>query len=498
MTNWCIKYYSSADNLGFQSCVAPPDTQTKLLIPSGGIISFTSQSFIDEHPGFSPDVIMSGGMASGSGHVRLHDAADTVIDTVGWGAAANPETFAASAHAAGEVLTRDLSSLAVDTDSNVADFSSGVLLNPIPQSLFEEVIIVDVCGNIDEVQAEPPEGMLVDENGDCFVDVCPLIDGLQIAVPDGYEINENDQCVVLPLEDATLFITELYPNAPSVDDGQEFIELYNPNDRDISLAGYELQLGPSFTKTFVFAGGSLASDEYRAFSDSETGIVLPNSTGQKLRLVSPAGEVVSESELYSNAQDDESWSLIEDQWIWTNQITSNAANKPYLAPAVNEVDGVTSVLAPCPAGKFRNPATNRCKNIESAVSQLAPCDEGEERNPETNRCRKVGGSASSLTPCKPGHERNPETNRCRSVSGSSSDLKPCEDDEERNPDTNRCRKISAVLTSADGSVTDLSVQQTEGQLNWPLIGGTLLLTSGYMVYEWRRELQQRWRLWRQS
>ncbi len=497
VTNWCIKYYSAADNLGFESCLLPPDIQTKLIIPSAGLISFATQGFIDSQTDFQPDVVMSGGMSSDGGHLRLQDSDDVTIDKVGWGPAQNPELFAAIPHETGESLSRsETEGLFIDTDSNIADFSSKELLSVITASLYEEKITVDLCINIEGLQEVLPEGMLSDDQNNCYTDVCPLLEGLQIELPQDYEINAENECVLSPLESATLLITELYPNAPSVDDGQEFIELYNPNDRDINLAGYELQIGPGFTKVFRFTQGEFLANEYQTFTDLETGIVLPNSTGQKLRLINPTGQLVSESELYSNAQEDESWALVEDQWIWTNQITPEASNKPYLEPAVDEVEGVTSVLAPCPVGKFRNPETNRCKNIESAVSQLVPCAAHQERNPETNRCRNITSSSSTLTPCKPGQKRNPATNRCRSISGSTSELVPCDDDEERNPETNRCRKISAVLTSADLSeASDITPLQAEGNLNWPLIAGTMLFTGGYMLFEWRRELRQRWRLW---
>src|SRR5690606_33475446 len=103
------------------------------------------------------------------------------------------------------------------------------------------------------------------------------------------------------------------------------------------------------------------------FSDSETRITLPNSNGIALRLIAPAGNTVSETAVYENSGDDVSWALVDDVWIFTNQITLGAANKPYLQSAVDEVESVTTIYAPCPAGKYRNPETNRCRSIETAL-----------------------------------------------------------------------------------------------------------------------------------
>ncbi|MCA9324386.1 lamin tail domain-containing protein, partial [Candidatus Saccharibacteria bacterium] len=388
------------------------------------------------------------------------------VDRVGWGSTAvKPETAPALPSPAGSLISRDISLTNPDTDNNSIDFTSASLVSPLTMSLYEVAVPVDLCPNIDGLQDIFPEGYLQDVVGDCYFDVCQNIDQLQVSVPTGYVLDGFD-CVEVPLEDKIIFITELLPNAPGNDTGLEYIELYNPNDENVILTGYQLQLGPSFTKTFTIDDRVITPHQYLAFSDSETGFVLPNASGVELRLIAPAGNTVSNSPAYQNAQDDVSWALVEDVWIYTNQITRGSANKPYLQPAIEEIAGVTSVLAPCPAGKYRNPATNRCRTIETAVSQLAPCDEDEFRNPETNRCKKVSSSGSTLTPCEPGYERNPETNRCRKVS------------------------TLGVSSEADLlDVKDVAVESAGGQLNWPVLTATFIATAGYMVYEWRNELR---------
>ncbi len=177
---------------------------------------------------------------------------------------------------------------------------------------------------------------------------------------------------------------------------------------------------------------------------------------------------MSLSNSYQNAEDTLSWALVDDVWIFTNQITPNGANKPYVESAQNEVEGVTSVLAPCPAGKYRNPETKRCRTIETAVSLLTPCDEDEYRSPDTNRCRKVTTASSGLQPCDTGEERNPETNRCRKVS------------------------TLGVKSQTDiAEVADSKVENMAGKPNWGVLSATTLGTVGYMLYEWRRELKMK-------
>lgn len=494
ITEWCIKYTSSTDSSGFSKCLAKPDPVTELWLNAGGIISFATSEFIVANSGFVPDVVFSAGIAATpGGHMRVINNLGTEVDKVGWGSAINPESFASVAHTVGKVLSRDLNSLLIDSDNNLNDFSSQTVLSSISSGLYEKEIIVDVCPNIEDIQAELPVGYMQDESSDCYLDICPNIDGLQIEVEEQYYLDQDSgDCLLVPLEDSILFITELLPNAPSNDAGLEFVEIYNPNTEPIELAGYSLQIGPDFLEKFTFTSGEIGPGQYLVYSDTQTGLVLPNTTGVQLRLVAPAGNVVSSSSIYNGADDNVSWALVEDQWIYTNQITPNAANKPYLEPAQEEVIGVTSILAPCPAGKYRNPETNRCRTIETAVSILAPCDEDEYRNPETNRCRKAV-SASQLTPCKAGQVRNPETNRCRATITTSA-LADCPEGQVRNPETNRCRKVNVLgaTTESDlSTVQDVKTSNTKGSLNWTVIIATLGATLAYIIYEWRVEIRHK-------
>lgn len=498
ITDWCLEFSSDTNVLTANYrkivCFTPPDVRTQYVISGVGYMLVAHPAFLDKNLAINADFVFSvlSNIPGTNGSIRLIDEVKKPVDMVGWGSGI-AEGQALGSLSGGNIFARKtMDSVFIDTDVNSSDFS----IIPSPTELmsggvYEEVVEVDVCSNIAGLQTDVPEGFLQDEIGNCLFDVCPDIEGLQLTAPVGYYLDDTGECRVVPLEDASLLITELYPNAPGVDSGNEFIEIYNPTDRTVLLNGYRLQVGPNFSKEYVFSEGSLLSGEYRSFSDSITGIVLPNSNGVVLRLVTPAGTVVSESDAYSNAKEAVSWAYVDGQWIYTNQITPNDANKPFLEKAQNEILGVTSVLGPCAAGKYRNPETNRCRNLETAVSTLKPCDENQYRNPETNRCRNVASASSNLVPCKPGQERNPETNRCRSIAGSSANLKPCAEGQERNPATNRCRKVAGATTSNSGLVTDVPVNNTEGSLNWFVILSVVLGTCGYIAYEWRTELRQK-------
>jgi hypothetical protein len=480
IASWCLGYTTAGDN---QSTVLDEVCVVEnFIVSSGTFVSFGTEKF-KLNTGFKTDFTFTAGMFPAGGHLRLFDIDKNEVDKVGWGTADNPEKvssdIAPDRHLTDMALSRNIIATTVDTNDNFVDFSSAEVIYQCPNSM-------------SILSSE----FFVNPDGDCIQRFCPNIPTSTTEAPAGYfkpvgEVN----CIEVPilLEDARIDITELYPNAPSVDAGNEFIELFNPNDFMVNLSGYSLQIGPTFSSEYIFGDVEIGPEEYASFSDTTTGIVLPNSTGVQLRLVTPAGNIVSETPIYTEAQDDQSWSLIDGEWEYTTQITPGAMNESTPKEQAGLVAGTSDTLEPCPAGKFRNPATNRCKNIESAESSLVPCDADEFRNPETNRCNKRALTGSALTPCKPGQARNPETNRCRSVAASQSELKPCEEGEERNPETNRCRKI-ATLSQSDvvsGSVVDIPVEVSEGQINWLIIGLAVSGTVGYMVYEWRNEFRQK-------
>lgn len=255
-----------------------------------------------------------------------------------------------------------------------------------------------------------------------------------------------ENIITLP-RSAPLFISELLPNPDGLDSGNEFIELYNPTTESIRLNGYELEVG---AKRYLLGSEEvIPSGGYAVLHDSDVGYTLTN-TAQAISLYAPSGDRVSGPISYTNAPSGQSWAEVDGIWQFTSSITEGVKNSANVAEdsEAETVHTETAMLAPCPAGKYRNPLTNRCRNIEDDAAVVAACDDGEYRNPETNRCRRVVLASASLTPCKEGQLRNPETNRCKSIASEVASLIPCDEGYERNPDTNRCRKIKAAAFAA--------------------------------------------------
>ncbi len=463
VTDWCITYAtaSSVTTGSNVHCLTTASPHDRLLLTAKKSMTIVTNEFTAANPLFVADDTFSATLSGTSGHVYLLDTNDAVIDRVGWGSAVNPEGIATTAPASGKVLSRvflSQPSTHQDTDDNANDFTKQDIVLPSESGLYEAT---DECLNSD-------------------------FPGLQATVPDGYEKDSDGNCAVIaPLINASLLVTELLPNPHASDTNQEFIEIYNPNDYPVSLVGYTFFTGMNYDDEHHFPEDlEISPHQYLVFYNNDISFTLVN-TSSRIKLVAPAGNIVSETGGYQEPKEGMSWSLIDGQWQMTEKPTPEAPNE--LVITVDEDAGAspttTSSLAPCPAGKFRNPETNRCKNSESTSSLLTPCASDQERNPATNRCRKIGATADTLAPCKVGQERNPETNRCRKISTNTSSLAPCQVGYERNPETNRCRKAS-VTNSTLGAPAAINPVQLDSRI----IALLIFMAGGYGAYEYRTDI----------
>lgn len=274
----------------------------------------------------------------------------------------------------------------------------------------------------------------------------------------------------------SVVVAEIYPYASDCSPHDtsvlcgDYIKLYNPTTLPADLSDYALRTDSSSasrtsSNTFLLDGIVIQPGEYLPIWRTDAGgrISLTNSGGY-VWLEDAYGLKTYEPTTTSypsagSGQQGYAWAEEPDgEWAWTSAPAPLSVN---VFPVVASVH--VEVLAECPAGKYRNPETNRCRTIEEAVNALATCPEGQYRNPETNRCKASGTlAAASLVPCKEGQERNPATNRCRKSLLASN-----------NPATNLASVEQAGSSSA--------------ALPW-VLGIVALGAIGYGIYEWRSEI----------
>ncbi|OGL30626.1 hypothetical protein A3D14_03420 [Candidatus Saccharibacteria bacterium RIFCSPHIGHO2_02_FULL_47_12] len=173
-------------------------------------------------------------------------------------------------------------------------------------------------------------------------------------------------------------LNELLPNPkePQTDADDEYVELYNPNDATFDLSGFKLQTrsGTSDTKrTYTFPSGTkIAPKSFAAYPSENISVSLSNNGGQ-VWLLDPKGNIISQTEPYTEAKEGLAWALAEGKWYWTTTPTPNAANtingstsgisssKNKSGSGVGVVEGTkqNASLDSSPTGKKSNSSDNK-------------------------------------------------------------------------------------------------------------------------------------------
>ncbi|MBR3368757.1 lamin tail domain-containing protein [Candidatus Saccharibacteria bacterium] len=186
---------------------------------------------------------------------------------------------------------------------------------------------------------------------------------------------------------------------------EQFIELFNPTATKIRLDGCFLR----YKNKLHALSGLIQPEGYFVFFPADFTLTKNPVNSNLIEIIDADGSIV-DSLTYFNGQkkavalaqfgynDDGS-----EQWLQTYSPTPSEENN-------------YQKYKTCPAGKVINEETGNCVKILSLSTELAPCPEGYYRNPLTNRCRKYATTTTStLKECAEGYERNPLTNRCRKI-----------------------------------------------------------------------------------
>ncbi len=201
---------------------------------------------------------------------------------------------------------------------------------------------------------------------------------------------------------------------------EQFIEFYNSSNAEIDLSYCKV----NYKNKLYDLGGKILPGGYLAYYPSGQFSLTKNPKNPlTLTLIDYDKEVVDEI-AYPNGQKKstsyartfvdgvEDWQVTYaptpntenvyqkyhscEEGKIINEATGNCIKDPDAKNSASSTSIISKTLEPCPAGKYRNPLTGRCKNIETTTSTaLKPCAEGYERNPETNRCRKIASSSGT-------------------------------------------------------------------------------------------------------
>jgi hypothetical protein len=132
-------------------------------------------------------------------------------------------------------------------------------------------------------------------------------------------------------DDATAYaaveLSELLPDpaAPLTDAADEYIELYNPNNEPVGLAGYVIKVGHDLGSKYVIKSGVIPADGYFVLKSSLTKLALSND-GSSVALYTPNGAQLGSTVTYPKVGTGNAWANFDGSWSWTAEPTPGAAN----------------------------------------------------------------------------------------------------------------------------------------------------------------------------
>ncbi len=348
ITGWEVEYKSAAGTSWTKKAEL-----AGTLYPEGSVI-ITSITSLLEAGGLE----FSGGLATTpGGHVRLVwqnvDTTWVVEDKVGWGTANEPEATAAASPLKPNSLSRkiDEHSKYIDTDNNFLDFEA---VTPNPRADNPEPAEETPPAEEEPVEEAPPEENEQEE-----------------APEEAENQNEQPETPERSLPAIPIRINELMidPASPETDKMDEWIELYNPNEIDIDLAGYRLQTGSTFSYTYVLPELTIAAHGFVSFSSGQSNLVLSNTAGA-VRLLDFDGGVMDILPSYNDVQEGETYAFDGSSWSWTNTLTRDADNiitRPVVLPKVLKTAAkkvTTAKSASAKAASVKKPTTKKTAERE--------------------------------------------------------------------------------------------------------------------------------------
>ena len=232
--------------------------------------------------------------------ILLYNLDDVVVDKVGWGEAGDFEGEAININPEnGQSLERKINGEIIqDTDNNQKDFIQNDIIQNSEISEEQDVVVL--------------ENEIIND-GSFAQSGSTQEDGAK-DVKDNYSIPE-------------IIITEFLPNPEDSDRDNEFIEIYNNEEKDIDLEGWTIQDKAGKVKTFIIPEKNIIkAKSYKVFYSDETRIALNNS-GDGVVLKDNYENIVSETSVSDSAKEDQSYSLDENnKWVWTLRPTPGREN----------------------------------------------------------------------------------------------------------------------------------------------------------------------------
>jgi predicted extracellular nuclease len=309
---------------------------------------------------------ISSGFATTGGHLRISNG-EKALDLLGWGAANLPESLASGTHMSVESLKRqtDEDGKFVDTDNNFLDFFASTK----PSPSFDKYVAVSA----------------------------PTTTPTPVTPPTPTSNSSTSTNSTKPTKKASypvVLLSELFidPKTPQTDKEDEFIEIYNPTDKEVDLTKYQIQTGStSWRYKYEFDSKTIKPKSYLAVFPEDSGLTLSNS-GAKAQILDPNGKVL-DGVVYEKAKAGLSLIKIGEKWSWTDKPTPGLANIAQTSES-DEENGENASSATDESGNFPVVAGATTNKDSKQEDQKSSFEEEEEKSViDTSVLVIVGGLA---------------------------------------------------------------------------------------------------------
>jgi hypothetical protein len=132
-----------------------------------------------------------------------------------------------------------------------------------------------------------------------------------------------------------IIFSEILPSPEGKDEIEEWIELWNKNNFDVDLSGWQISdiIGSINTYTFL-PGIKIKKNNFLVVFRPETKITLNNS-GDGLNLLQPNDEI-EDSVNYKDAKKGNSYNFIAGKWAWSDVLTPGNNNNQITTDSISE------------------------------------------------------------------------------------------------------------------------------------------------------------------
>ncbi len=294
--------------------------------------------------------------------IELKNETDENIDLDDWTLASEDGT--PSITISGDISGGGYFLLERTDDTSVPDVGADQIYTGALGNGGEFLKLKDKEGNtIDEIDAsggwpagDNSEKLTMEKDGDDWQDSCETG-----GTPRAKNSNKDDCGPPDDQDYGDVFINELLPDPIGSDKG-EWIELYNDENEKVSLSGWSIK---DKTRTYDFSDQEIEAKSYLIL----TGKLSLNNSGDKLELINPKGEVVSQTE-YPQAPTGRAWARnAQGNYDWTFYVTPGEKNK-FPIPGQFRGKIIFNEVLSNPKGKDKNFEWVELKSISGEIINL--------------------------------------------------------------------------------------------------------------------------------